>query len=888
VATGAGILILHAADRSFEMPVGVTASSNFKDGKKSLDAFYKVTDLMGTCFSCLKTAPSERSVLTDPNYCRSDTCTECNELTMSWHASRMEQQDRKPLPWPQACSNCAQEGQVYAIPALRACTRCLPTALLRPCCKPTIYTGTVDMESTNKSMLNLHAASMLSGNILPRHVFKIILPDGTHLLKTTLRCATNWELSNQGEVINVRRQLLSLIDDHSFKERVQAMGTTRISLSGRDRQAVVTIIQSAQLGNLVAEAETITETITPEQFRPAATNSPKECNKPVDIVCVNAQTRYYINGSELRKADNHSPTRTSLIAKLDTPAALAFSQGVVFVATAKGIMAFEASPGSIAIDTGSLGQAVLDGLCNENKLDVSGLVKTGKQFLLATKEDKIKPRILPFMMDKKLKKLKVTFEPVTKIDHLKKRLEEAMVPPVDKDELKAAKSRIAAKTGGGNGHLLKCATKLENIVGLAASFDESSKTWMVFALSTTGSASENKAARSVQPPRRTAQSLLLKLNCESKNGTMLVIRVKSIKLDNNFVWKDVAAFKKATFLCASVGIFKFTGTEILQKLVIPEQKRFHFSGLEAHAEKLYFTSHCDIPNGFVGYGVLRPIGGGSLAEAVNWEVELMAGGPNKRQADCTGDGSRHSSKFRNPTKLAVYGNDVGLVVDLDRLRLTSRTNKTAEFLNCMHAVAQGWGMKKHNGDHDLPVSSLGELIPKVDNLMALVESLHQQASRTSSNGGDGCISNESRTSLQHMAQMLKRLSQQLPADFQASLHVRCFLNDLNEHIHGLIRGKFPGGMPTLLQVLMHFPDLVETTLNCLPIQASICTTGGTLITASTPHGLMSARLSARLHCPKKATTSKKAHVYSTTKGQRRTPPCSKCSPMHAQSSYWLK
>ena len=282
--------------------------------------------------------------------------------------------------------------------------------------------------------------------------------------------------------------------------------------------------------------------------------------------------------------------------------------------------------------------------------------------------------------------------------------------------------------------------------------------------------------------------------------------------------------------------------------------------------KSYFTSHCDIPNGFVGYGVLRPIGGGSLAEAVNWEVELMAGGPNKRQADCTGDGSRHSSKFRNPTKLAVYGNDVGLVVDLDRLRLTSRTNKTAEFLNCMHAVAQGWGMKKHNGDHDLPVSSLGELIPKVDNLMALVESLHQQASRTSSNGGDGCISNESRTSLQHMAQMLKRLSQQLPADFQASLHVRCFLNDLNEHIHGLIRGKFPGGMPTLLQVLMHFPDLVETTLNCLPIQASICTTGGTLITASTPHGTYVGQTVGQTSLPEKSNHKQESSRLFNNKG----------------------
>ena len=130
---GAGFIMLHTLCRTFEWPVGTSAATRFKSAETLLKKFYMLCDFLGTCLRCLKKAPTIGFLLTNPTFCRSDTCDTCCTLTMAWNTQKQRYLTwndtcvgpRPPRPsLPKACPACSDNGQIYAVPQLRICTNC--------------------------------------------------------------------------------------------------------------------------------------------------------------------------------------------------------------------------------------------------------------------------------------------------------------------------------------------------------------------------------------------------------------------------------------------------------------------------------------------------------------------------------------------------------------------------------------------------------------------------------------------------------------------------------------------------------------------------------------------------------------------------------------------
>jgi hypothetical protein len=254
-------------------------------------------------------------------------------------------------------------------------------------------------------------------------------------------------------------------------------------------------------------------------------------------------------------------------------------------------------------------------------------------------------------------------------------------------------------------------------------------------------------------------------------------------------------------------------------------------------------------------------------------VTRVAGMTERRRRGTNGDGRQEVARFRRPTRVASVRDSATnaqcfMVVDCDRVRLTSGTKALTAFLSVLGDYTRAWGMKTsasaQSSEAAKATQALGSFMQDVHVESCVASS--SPADTTTTNGPDRCFSSATRTSMLLLARQLRQLAGALKGHYPIDrVKVRCLVTDTNEHFHARVRAAVSGGMPSLCKFMAIFYRVVMEMAKRLSTTGFLIYTGRSYYQPPSPTAMPWSKLAAVL-CA--AAAKVKKHKKKLPRGHR--------------------
>jgi hypothetical protein len=162
-----------------------------------------------------------------------------------------------------------------------------------------------------------------------------------------------------------------------------------------------------------------------------------------------------------------------------------------------------------------------------------------------------------------------------------------------------------------------------------------------------------------------------------------------------------------------------------------------------------------------------------------------------------------------------------VVVDVDRLRLTTGTKVLTCYLKLLANYTYAWGMKKSEKAKSQEGYSLGATAAATQAMGKFMEEVHLEAVNINdapghTDGPNRCFATSTRKATKLLGRQLHQLKHALHGIYDVQhVKVRSMLTDTNEHFHSRMRAKTPGGMPTLCSFQRSYFRIAMETLKAI-------------------------------------------------------------------------